>query len=133
MAPFMAADALRRNPFTLGDLLRELSWPVPTDVGFLESAGGVRSPITSDGADSIDLADAISPELVLLVADAGLGTISAVRLCLSALSEHRTAVILNQYQSHHELHRRNRDWLREHFVGLPVLTDLNHVGRLIYE
>ena len=51
----------------------------------METAGGVRSPQADDG-DAVDLVRLLAPDLVVLVADAGLGTINAVRLCVDALA-----------------------------------------------
>ena len=79
MAPPMAADALGRPPFTIADLVAEVRRPTMPTSCFVESAGGVRSPLAADG-DTVTLADACAPALVVLVADAGLGTINAVRL-----------------------------------------------------
>ncbi|MEA2842777.1 MAG: glycine C-acetyltransferase, partial [Actinomycetota bacterium] len=79
MAPPMAADALGRPPFTVADLMAELTWPPATQVGLVETVGGPRSPVAADG-DSLDLAAALHPDLVVLVADAGLGAVNAVRL-----------------------------------------------------
>ncbi len=56
----------------------------PVDVGLVETAGGVRSPLAADG-DCLALCEALAPDVVVLVADAGLGTINAVRLTLDAL------------------------------------------------
>jgi dethiobiotin synthetase len=120
MAPPMAAAALERPRFTIADLVAELP-PDDADVVFVESAGGVRSPLADDG-DTVTLADACSPARVVLVADAGLGTISAVRLAIDALTHHPVVVHLNRFEPATDLHRRNRDWLvtRE---GLEVVTD----------
>jgi dethiobiotin synthetase len=121
MAPPMAADALGRPAFTIADLVAEI--PRGTDEGivFVESAGGVRSPIADDG-DTAALAAALAPDVVVLVADAGLGTINAVRSSVDGLSAHETRVFLNHYDARDDLHRRNREWLvaRE---GLEVETD----------
>lgn len=122
MAPFMAAAALGRPPFTLADLLQELTWP-ECDLGLLEPAGGVRSPVTAEGADTVDLADAVRPDRVLLVAGAGLGTINAVRLSVDALAGHAVEVVLNRYDDGDALHRANREWLAAH-LPVPVVTDL---------
>jgi dethiobiotin synthetase len=116
MAPPMAADALARPIFTLDDLVEELRWPeVPVDVGFVETAGGLRSPIADDG-DCLALVVAVMPEIVLLVADAGLGTINSVRLTMDALVRlpAQLAVVLNRFNEGSELHQRNRSWLRDH-------------------
>lgn len=115
MAPPMAADALGRPFFTLDDLVEELQWPRnPVDVGFLETAGGLRSPIADDG-DCLALVVATMPDVVLLVADAGLGTINSVRLLMDSLARLPTVtmVVLNRFDEGSELHQRNRSWLRE--------------------
>ena len=112
MAPPMAAEALGRPPFTIGDLVAELTWPDGVDLGLVETAGGVRSPIAADG-DCAAFAQAVGPDLVVLVADAGLGTINAVRLSVGALEGLRVVVMLNRFRPADELHERNRSWLVE--------------------
>lgn len=127
MAPPMAADALGLAPPTLADLLAELRWPdEPVDIGWVETVGGVLSPIAVD-ADAVDLADALRPGLVVLVADAGLGTVNAVRLTLAALTGHRTVTFLNRYDGTVDLHRRNRAWLRDR-CGIDAITDLDELA-----
>lgn len=121
MAPFMAADVLGRHPIHLDDLVAELVWPDGIDVGLVEPAGGVRSPITHDGADTVDLASALAPDHVVLVADAGLGTVNAVRLTLAALAGADVVVVLNRYDETDALHRRNRAWLADR-DGVEVVT-----------
>jgi dethiobiotin synthetase len=110
LAPPMAADALGAPPFTVGDLVGELYWPDGVDVGLIEGAGGPRSPMATDG-DNVRFVSAIEPDLVLLVADAGLGTINAVRMSVAAFGERQIVVVLNRFDEHDPLHRRNRDWL----------------------
>jgi dethiobiotin synthetase len=128
MAPPMAAEALGLPPFTVADLVAELAWPDRrVDVGLVETAGGVRSPQACDG-DTIDFVHALRPDLVVLVADAGLGTINAVRLSLDALlpavrdggpapaagSNPRPVplvVVLDRFEEVDEIHRRNLEWL----------------------
>jgi dethiobiotin synthetase len=119
MAPPMAADALGRPTITVADLVDELVWPAGTTLGLVETAGGVRSPIAHD-ADNADLAARLAPDLVVLVADAGLGTISAVRLAASALTA--PVVVLNRFDPADDLHRRNRAWLAER-DGFAVVVD----------
>ena len=61
MAPPMAAEALGRPPFTIDDLVAELLWPDRgVDVGLVETAGGVRSPLAADG-DCLDYCAAVAP------------------------------------------------------------------------
>lgn len=115
MAPPMAADALGRPVFTIDDLIEELHWPRrPVEVAFLETAGGLRSPIAEDG-DCLSLVVAAMPDVVLLVADAGLGTINSVRLTMDALVRlpAETVVVLNRFDVGSELHQRNLAWLRD--------------------
>jgi dethiobiotin synthetase len=120
LAPPMAADTLGAPPFTVGDLLDELRWPDGVQVGLVEGAGGPRSPIAADG-DNVTLSSAIAPDLVLLVADAGLGTINAVRMSGAAFAEEQVVVVLNRFDEHDPLHHRNRDWLggRDGFDVVP--------------
>jgi dethiobiotin synthetase len=128
LAPPMAAEALGVPPFTVGDLIDELCWP-DVDVGLVESAGGPRSPIAVDG-DNVALASAIAPDLVLLVAEAGLGTINAVRLSVDALSGPPMVVVLNRYDKGDALHCSNRDWLDER-DGFVVVTTADAAARIV--
>jgi dethiobiotin synthetase len=128
MAPPMAAEALGLPPFTVADLVEEMAWPPDgVEVGLVEMAGGVRSPQAVDG-DSTDLVVALAPEVVVLVADAGLGTINGVRLSMDALSTVtgpmggvRTVVVLDRFDGRHDIHRRNREWLAARH-GYEVIT-----------
>jgi dethiobiotin synthetase len=128
MAPPMAAESLGLPPFTVAELVEELAWPDRrVDVGLVETAGGVRSPQACDG-DTIDFVHSLRPDLVILVADAGLGTINAVRVSLDVLlpaveklgtapapgSNPRpvpVAVVLDRFEELDEIHRRNLEWL----------------------
>lgn len=81
MAPPMAAEALERPRVSMDDLIAHLHWPTAVDVGFIEAVGGPRSPLTHDG-DSVELLNRCTVDELLLVADAGLGVVNAVRLAL---------------------------------------------------
>jgi dethiobiotin synthetase len=124
MAPPMAADVLGRPPIAIADLLHEVTWPDGVDVGLVETAGGLRSPIAHDG-DNLALLEALSPDAVVLVADAGLGTINLVRLSMAPLAGHRVVVVLNRYDGEHELHVRNRAWLQDD--GCTVVTTVEQL------
>jgi dethiobiotin synthetase len=136
MAPPMAADALGRPAFSIGDLVDELDWPDGIGVGVVESAGGVRSPQAADG-DAVDLARRLGPDAVLLVADAGLGTINGVRLSVEALSPAcpgvPLVVALNRFDGRRDLDQRNRRWLSsvDHLEVVAVPGEEHElVGRL---
>ena len=133
MAPPMAAEALGRAPFTVADLVTELAWPPAVGVGLVEAAGGVRSPLAADG-DALTLAAALRPERVVLVADAGLGTINDVRLSTAALAgpgRGPVTVVLNRFDPGDDLHVRNHDWITG-VDGLDVVTDPDDlVGRVV--
>ena len=130
MAPPMAAAALGRAPFTIADLVGELSWPPHTDVGLVEGAGGPRSPLADDG-DTVDLAAALAPDRIVLVADAGLGTINAVRLAAPALVRIAPlCVVLNRYDARNDLHVRNREWLTDR-DGFDVVVTIAELGARI--
>ena len=124
MAPPMAAESLGCPAFRVEDLLAELSWRTsdPLDIGVVELAGGLRSPMANDG-DGIDFLEGLRPTGVVLVADAGLGTLNAVLLSVEALRslsdpEVGIFVVLNRFDVGVELHRRNLAWLadREHLL-----------------
>ena len=121
MAPPMAAVALGRPEPRFDELLAELCWPAGVELGLVATAGGVRSPIACDG-DSAALAHRLAPDLVLLVADAALGTINVTRLSIDALAPLEVVVLLNRYDDSDDLHRRNRAWLEDR-DGLCVWVD----------
>ena len=120
MAPPMAADVLGLAPLRVKDLVAEITWEDATDLALVETAGGVRAPIAHDG-DNVALIERIKPHKVLLVADAGLGTLNAVRLSLQALAGQQVVVLLNRFDSGNDLHRRNREWLTVR-DGATVIT-----------
>jgi len=130
MAPPMAAAHLGRPPIRLDDLVAEVSWPEPVAVGFVETVGGLCSPMADDG-DGSALIDRLDPDLVLAVAPAGLGVVNDVRLLARALDDRPLVVFLNRYDEADDLHRANHSWLRDR-DGLDVVTDLEElVSRLV--
>ncbi|MBA2325792.1 MAG: dethiobiotin synthase [Actinobacteria bacterium] len=113
MAPPMAAESLGLPPFTVAELAAEIGWPPGIEVGVVEGVGGPRSPLAADG-DTVDLVAALRPDAVVLVADAGLGAINAVRLSVAPFDGHEVVAALNRYDETDDLHRRNRKWLSDH-------------------
>ena len=129
MAPPMAADALGLPAADLRTVIDELRWPDGVDIGLVETVGGVRSPLADD-ADSRDLADALEPDVVLLVADAGLGVIDSVRSAVDALSRHEVVVFLNRFAADDDLHQRNTRWLADR-DGFTVVTRIDELTQRI--
>jgi dethiobiotin synthetase len=113
LAPPMAAAALGMAAFGIADLVDEMDWPERSGViRLVETAGGIRSPQADDG-DARDLLALIRPDHVLLVADAGLGTIHAVRCGVEVLRDvARPLIVLNRFDPASDLHARNLEWLR---------------------
>lgn len=126
LAPPMAADRLQRPRITLNDLIAEITWPENLDIGLVETVGGPRSPLSHDG-DSVDLIKRLQPDLIVLVADAGLGTLNAVRLALASLEPLTATVVLNRFDAENELHRMNRDWLRDRYA-VRVATQVSDLS-----
>ena len=130
MAPPMAAEATGRPVPTIAALLDELRWPDErAEVGWLETVGGPRSPVAADG-DAVTLAEHLDPDLVVLVADAGLGTINAVSVSVAPFAPWTTTVFLNRYDAEDHLHRANLDWLRTR-EGLEVIVDLEALSERV--
>lgn len=126
MAPPMAADVLGREAILLADLCAEVTWPQGIDIGLVESIGGPLSPIAHDG-DSVDLLNELNVDEVLLIADAGLGTLNSVRLSLACIERKNVTVFLNRYDAEDELHQLNRDWLVTRY-GIIALVDLGDLA-----
>lgn len=129
LAPPMAANLLGRGPVRLAEIINEIHWPEAVDIGFVESVGGVRSPLASDG-DSLELLCRLEVDRLLLVADAELGTINAVRLTMAAVGSTPTMVYLNRFNPDNELHELNRRWLIEQ-DQLTVITDVHSLALAI--
>ena len=123
MAPPMAAAFLGLAVPTLDELVGGVGWPDGVEVGLVETVGGPRSPIADD-ADSADLAAALSPDLSVLVAHAGLGAINSVRLCAPVCPQ-PVVVFLNHFDRG-DLHDRNRRWLQAD--GYDVVVDVDELA-----
>jgi dethiobiotin synthetase len=130
LAPPMAARALGAPPFTVAELADELDarWGGGVGIGIVETAGGACSPLADDG-DCIAFTAAIEATDVLLVGDAGLGAIHAVRAAVAALGR-RPFVFLNRFDasSPDDVHARNARWLRDR-DGLDVVTTVDALAQ----
>lgn len=125
--PPIAAMVLGLPEFSNADLSSELEQPTAADVLWVESIGGPLSPMTSDG-DSADVARWLFPDLVVLVADAGLGTINAVRLAAGPFAGRRLVVMLNRYEAN-EVCSQNQTWLA--FNGFEVVVDIGELAAAV--
>ncbi|MCU1398261.1 MAG: hypothetical protein JWN62_1370 [Acidimicrobiales bacterium] len=125
MAPPMAVEVLGLGRIEAAELVGEIHWPAATHVGLVETVGGVRSPMTHD-TDSAEFVAMLHPDRILLVADAGLGTINSVRLSIAVLDAPQCLVFLNRYDDGSDLHRRNREWLASS-DGHATATDIDEV------
>jgi dethiobiotin synthetase len=114
MAPPMAAECLGKPRISSADLLACMAWSPGIDLGLVESVGGPRSPMTHD-ADSVEFIERVAPDCLLLVADAGLGSLNAIRLSLACLPARPVHVLLNRFDAQDTLHELNRTWLRERY------------------
>jgi dethiobiotin synthetase len=131
LAPPMAAHALGRGPVWMSEIIKEIHWPEKVDIGFLETVGGVRSPVACDG-DSLELLRRVAVDRILLVADAKLGTINNVRLTMAAVGSTPTIVYLNRFEPGNELHELNRRWLIDQ-DKLTVITNVHQLAVAIEE
>ena len=80
------------------------------DVGLVEGVGRPALARSATTATTSTFAHALAPDLVVLVADAGLGTINAVRLSVAAFADFPVVVALNRFAAD-PLHARNRGHL----------------------
>lgn len=131
MAPPIAAVHLARELGLLADLVQDMA-PLDPDceLVWFETVGGVRSPMADDG-DSADLARWVQPDHIVLVADAGLGTINAVRLSAGPFAGRSVLVVLNRYDETDALHRSNLVWLVQE--GFRVASSWEELSGALFD
>lgn len=122
LAPPIAAKALSRAAFSLADIVQEVHLP-QQGIVLVEGVGGPRSPLAFDG-DTVRLAHALHTDLVVLVANAGLGAINAVMLSAAAFGNLPLIVFLNRFDAGRLVHQTNCDWLKGR-QQMDVITDLD--------
>lgn len=125
LAPPMAARRLGLPPPRLSELVSGLDLP-ERGVALVEGVGGPRSPLADDG-DTVDLAAAVGADLVVIVAEPGLGTISSTLLAAGAFSA-PVVVFLNRFDPADDLHRDNREWLAGR-CGLAVTATVKELAK----
>lgn len=104
LAPFYAAK-LEAKELSFDLLVSTLYALKACDVRIYEGAGGVASPLTKEGQDWVDFAEALNVDIILYVVRDQLGAINQARLGISQLEKTkiRTGVWLNEIdeaQSH---------------------------------
>lgn len=131
MAPPMAASALGRGAFSTSDLVLETTQSFTNaEIALVETAGGAWSPQGSDGLHVGHFAEQLRADGVLLVADAGLGVIHAVRGA-SAAFDTSPIVFLNRYDAANALHVENRAWLAGHDKFTVVTSPAEAAAMLV--
>ncbi|MCH7788393.1 MAG: dethiobiotin synthase [Acidobacteria bacterium] len=123
MAPPMAAASLGVSAPTLDELVAACSFDDGVDIGLIEGVGGVYSPLADDG-HNLDLIERIAPDRVVLVADARLGVINAVRSATIEMGDLTHVVFLNRFDPDDPLHVANLGWLRDR-DHLEVTTSID--------
>ena len=100
-------------------------------------AGTLAGPFSDVGRDrpvpgrTIEPAGLPAALVLVLVADAGLGTINSIRPAVAALGAvAAVTTLLNRYDAEVELHRRNLDWLRSN-DGLAVVTSVEQLASAV--
>ncbi len=124
LAPPIAAQVLGQPPWRIEDLVAETRLPARGTV-VVEGVGGPRSPVADDG-DSATLARALRCDLVVLVADAGLGAINACLTSVACFARTPVIVFLNRYVPTDTTHERNLAWLRDR-SRLTVVTEVDEL------
>ena len=81
---------------------------------------------------ALSTSNIVAPDVIVLVADAGLGTINAVRLTLHALGPLAAlaVVVLNRFDPKSDLHRRNLEWVSRR-DGRRVVTIAGSAAGLV--
>ncbi|MDE0161825.1 MAG: dethiobiotin synthase [Acidimicrobiaceae bacterium] len=128
LAPPMAADKLGRICPTVDELATICRFGSTVGIGLVEGVGGLYSPVAPDG-HNLDLIERIEPDLVIVVAPAGLGGIHDSMACASPLAAYRHAVFLNRFDPRIEVHSLNLRWLRD--AGLAVATSLPELADIV--
>lgn len=116
------AIRLANQHVTTQDLVNVCSVKEKTDFVLVEGAGGIYSPLCSDGLNA-DLAVALNSKVILVVPDR-LGCINQALLAIEAIQNRNldlVAVVLNQYRPHDDSQMDNLDDLRNR-ITIPVIA-----------
>lgn len=126
VSPHLAAR-LEQLPVELSRIKKDFySVAAAYDYVTMEGSGGIVCPIRYDEEQQLFLADIIQTLRlpVLLVADAGLGTLNSVVTTCEYMQNHNlplAGIILNNYDENQFMHRDNRLMI-ERLTGRPPLA-----------
>ncbi len=126
VSPHLAAR-LEQPPVELSRIKKDFySVAAAYDYVTMEGSGGIVCPIRYDDEQQLFLADIIQALRlpVLLVADAGLGTLNSVVTTCEYMQNHNLSlvgIILNNYDENQFMHRDNRLMI-EKLTGRPPLA-----------
>lgn len=116
------AIQLAGGQVTIKDVVKACKPIHPPKVLLVEGAGGIYSPLCSNGLNA-DLAARLKARILLVVPDR-LGCINQTLLCLQAIQKHNlgcSAIILNQYRCEREVDMDNLSDLRR-YTRIPVIA-----------
>ena len=92
-----------------------------------------RTPEDAAARFGAHVTAALAPAHIVLVADAGLGTLNSIRPAVAALTPIApVTTLLNRYDDAVELHRRNRAWLVDTY-GIAAVTALSDLADALAE
>ena len=129
LAPPMAAEQLGQPIPRIADLKASVSWPADVDVGIVEGAGGLLSPLASDGSNK-DLLVELNPDLVVVVLDSKLGVINQAQLTTCHLSSHPSVLFLNRFEEKTQAENLSYQWLKTN-SAVPVFVDIHQLTRFL--
>jgi dethiobiotin synthase len=137
LTPFMAKRELTGTELYMSELSGIVFQP-NIDIGILEGAGGILSPICTDG-DFIDLMEIQKIDLILCVADSTLGSLNSILTNYFGFryqAEQRNyphlinvefVIYLNRFDDNSGVDMLNFEWLKEN-LNLPIYNEINELG-----
>ena len=136
LAPFMAKRELIGTDLKL-DELSNISFQDGIQVGIIEGAGGILSPLCADG-DFIDLMYLQKVDVVLCVAEATLGSLNSILSCYYGFRDQMNSrgytslenidflIYLNKFESENRTNELNYLWLRQN-TDFKVFTKISEI------
>ena len=126
VSPHLAAQ-INQSPIDIHKVTEDFLFATNTyDFLTVEGSGGIICPLRWDDSIHFGILDLIKQwELgVVLIADAGLGTINATVLTVAYLHQHHVpirGIVLNRYQSDNIMHYDNKKMIEE-MTGVNIVA-----------